>query len=164
MKIKHKFSAVVFMAIFFCCCRFVPAQGFKGIIPLESTCEDVKRILQVETCRLPISTYYLDDYVITVFYTKDKPSAKAATCFKVPAGRVSSLTVSYKKPFPIKDFVYALKFSQTVLSDIETTTYENSEKGILAYVDNGLISTALFGASLKQYQELAYKCKSDNLW
>jgi hypothetical protein len=164
MKIKYRFGAVVFMAIFFCCCPFVCAQGFKGIVPLESTCDDVKRILQVRTCALPTSVYYLEGFVVTAHFTKAKPSKGDKNCFRVPAGIVSSLVVSYHKPFPIKDFEYELKFSQIMSSDIETATYENSEKGIVAQVDgNGLVETVLFGPAPKRFQELSYNCKSDKI-
>ena len=41
-------------AIIPCLCVRFPAlavaQGWRGIVPMQSTCEDVKRILAVQTC------------------------------------------------------------------------------------------------------------------
>ena len=41
-------------------------QGWRGIIPLHSTCDDVKRVLDVDKCEYPNSTYQLENETVTI--------------------------------------------------------------------------------------------------
>jgi len=160
MKNKFKLNILLLFFVFFACNEYSFAQGFKGIIPLESTCEDVKRILNVKECQFPLSIYWLKDFRISVRYTQEKPSESDKLCYKVPAGRVSSVTVSYNKPFPIKEFEYELKYVEGPFGDIDTITYENSEKGVDVFTNLGRVGTAIFGPTPEQYRKFSYDCKS----
>lgn len=159
---RNKFTLNVFLLILMFCSfdGFVSAQGFKGIVPLESTCEDVKRILQVEECIVPRSIYWLQDFRVSISFTQEKPSEGDKLCYKVPAGRVLSLTVSYNKPFPIKEFEYELKYTEGPFGDIDTISYENEEKGVSVLTNLGRINTAIFAPTPEQHKKYAYECKS----
>jgi hypothetical protein len=163
MKIWYKIKAknLFLILIFFCCCKFVSAQGFNGIIPLESTCEDVKRILQVEECKSPRSVYWLKDYTVDVSFYENKPiGIEKNLCYKVPAGRVIGISVDYYKRIPIKDFQYALKYAETLPNDISTEIYENEENGVSVFTHNGLISTAIFLPTPEQHKKFAFECQT----
>ncbi len=139
---------------------FANAQGFRGIVPLKSNCEDVKRILQVEKCTFPQSIYRLEDFNVVVNFTTDKPRKKAKICFKVPARLVSSLTVSYHKPFPLSEFEYEVKYIEGPFGDINTTIYGDKEKGVEVFTINSQVSYVGYIPTEMEYQKLSYPCKS----
>ncbi len=144
--------------ILFGFCNFTSAQGFKGIIPLESTCEDVKRILQVDECKFPRSFYWLKDYRIDISFNENR-SVESKICYKVPKDRVISLVVSYNKNIPIKEFEYDLKFVQKLNNDIDTIVYENEENNISVFTHLGLVSYAVFIPTQEQHKKFAFECK-----
>ena len=157
---KFKMNLLLLILLVFFCGGYVRGQGFKGIIPLESTCEDVKRILKIEKCTFPLSVYYLKDFTVSIHYTKETSSEEDKWCFKVPAGTVDSITVSYNKKFSIKEFEYELKYKEKLIDDIDITVYENVEKGINVTSNNGFVGIATFAPTPQQYRKLAYQCKS----
>lgn len=156
---KFRLNFLLLILVPFSCSEYISAQGFKGIIPLESTCEDVKRTLNVEKCTFPFSIYYLKDFTISLHFEK-KPSESDKWCYKVPVGTITSFTVSYNKRLPIKDFEYELKFAEKLENDIGTIIYENSEKGVAVYVQNEVITDAMFGPTPEQNRKYLYECKS----
>ncbi|MEZ5421576.1 MAG: hypothetical protein R2682_00605 [Pyrinomonadaceae bacterium] len=150
----------VLCLVIFAFTGLVSAQGFKGLIPLESTCEDVKRVLNVEKCTVPFSVYFLKDYMVGVHFKTETPSEDEKWCYKVPVGTVTSLTVSYNKPFPLKDFEYRLEYAEGPFGDVDTTAYKNEEKGVSVFVNLGRINTANFMPTPDQRKKYAYDCRS----
>lgn len=69
------------------------AKEWRGIVPLHSTCEDVKRSLNVSTCE---STYDIEDGRVYITFSK-KPCADG---WNVPPGTVLSITF-YPKTKPL---------------------------------------------------------------
>lgn len=69
------------------------AKEWRGIVPLHSTCEDVKRILNVSTCE---SVYDVEDGRVYITFSK-KPCADG---WNVPSGTVLSITF-YPKIKPL---------------------------------------------------------------
>jgi hypothetical protein len=163
MNINHKFKvmSLVSALIFLGFCNFTSAQGFKGIIPLESTCEDVKRILRVDGCKFPRSVYWLKDYTIDISFN-EKRSVESKICYKVPKGRVISLVVSYNKNIPIKEFEYELKFVKKLNNDIDSIVYENEQNNISVLTQLGFVSTAIFIPTQEQHKKFAFECKKSN--
>jgi len=158
MKKKLRLNFLLLILMLFSSYTLLSAHGFNGIIPLKSTCEDVKRILKVEKCEFPYSLYFLKDFTISIYYTKEKPSETDKVCYKVPAGRVSSIRVSYNKQFPIKDFEYNVKYAEGPFGDIGTIAYENLEKGVSVFTVDGVVGTAFFKPTLKQHRKFSYSC------
>jgi len=136
----------------------ISAQAVPGIVPLQATCDDVKRILNVEHCSFPQSVFLLQDFWIVINFVREKPSATDKWCYKVPAGRVSSFSIAYNKPFPIPDFPFKLKYIEGPFGDIDTVAYGNKEKGISVLTNNGRINTVIVQATPKQRKKFAYNC------
>jgi len=135
------------------------SQGFMGLIPLESTCDDVRRIFHVDTCTYPQSVYLLKQYSVIVNFTVEKPDTSVKLCFRVPRGRVRSIIVSFNKRFSLEQFEYKLKYVRGPYGDIGTIEYENKELGIRANVLNGEISSVVFEPTASQSKELGYQCE-----
>ena len=136
------------------------AQDAIGLIPLESTCEDVKRILKVQECTFPQSVLFLSDFWVTLNFVSNRPAEpdKNQFCYNVPNGRVQSYTIAYNKPFPLKDFPYELTYVKGPFGDIRTVAYENRERGIKVLSNNGKINTVSIVPTPRQRQKFAYSC------
>ena len=135
---KNKLSEAIFLIVtLLCCSEVLSAQGYKGIIPLKSTCEDVKRVLKVDECKEPFTMYSLEDIRVSIHFTKDG-ATENNLCYRVPTGRVLSFTVSFNKAVPLDKFEYKLKFAEKIENDIVSIIYANEEKGVSAYVQDGM--------------------------
>ena len=145
---------------FFAVPIFANAQGFKGIVPLQSTCEDVKRILQVGECTFPQSIYRLKDFRITINFTTDKPEKEAKICFRVPAGLVSGFTVSYNKRFPVAEFEPKVKYLEGPFGDIDTIVYGNEEDSIAVFTNSELVNYIVYSPTRTERRKFSYQCKS----
>lgn len=137
----------------------VRPQGFRGIVPLESTCDDVKSVLGVESCDRQQSTYFLKDVVVTVTFVTDSPDTNEKLCYRVPVSAVRSIIVSYNRPLNIEELEYELKLEKEPFGDDNATLFVNKEKGVTVYVYSGMIRTAIFGPTPKQHINLSRRCK-----
>lgn len=156
--------------IFLVGCRLVYAQqGFKGIALFESTCEDVKRILQIDECILPKGGYNLKEHLINIEFTSIA-GENIIPCYEVPGGTVYFLSVLYKKPIAVTEFEYELEYvdnekdqrSDNVEGGQDQRSeridqYVNREKGISVFVYKGRITQALFAPTVEQ--DIKFGCK-----
>jgi hypothetical protein len=133
------------------------SQGFNRIVPLESTCDDLKRILGIAECSFPQDVLWLQDYRISVKFTSGSSEKNGKLCYRVPAGRVILIAVSYNVPILIKDFPYNLTFREK-LYDIDTLVYENVDSGVSVTANNGYVATATFVPTPAQHKKFAYPC------
>ncbi|MEJ7623793.1 MAG: hypothetical protein WKF34_07350 [Pyrinomonadaceae bacterium] len=115
---------VLMIAIF--SSREVSAQGWKEIVPLVSTCEDVKRILAVKECEFPTSEYEFPKYTTTVYFKRDRDE------WNVSKDTVIRALVIFKDVLRLRD--YETDFKDYVIKredDVpEITIYKNDRKGI----------------------------------
>lgn len=163
MKNKLSWNALSLTLIVLSCCTLLSAQGFKGIVPLESTCEDVKRILKVENCTFSLlSRDWTKDWVSVTFATA-KPDKTQQLCYKVSVGKVISITVSYNEPILLSEFEYELKYVEGPFGDINGYSYQNSDKGVSGLVHEDMfgdkrIHEAHFGPNFEQHRKFSYEC------
>ena len=100
-------------------------KEWRGIVPLHSTCEDVKRILKVSECR---ESYQTDEGRVEISYSK-KPCVDG---WNVPPGTVLYIAVTLKAPKALDQMGFDLTtFTKDVSSDCrECFFYTNREEGI----------------------------------
>ena len=90
------------------------AQEWRGIKPLHSTCDDVKRTLGVDHCEYPRSTYRLEDEIIEVSFVT---CPCASVCdgenrgWKLPADTVTAIHRELRKGLPVADFQVGIYIS-----------------------------------------------------
>ena len=161
MKTQRQFVAAGFAALLFFCahCRNAPAQSFKQIKILESTCEDVTRILEIDRCRMPESVYNLKDYAVNVVFTDGKREKRGKLCYEVPAGRVKGFSVAYlTRLVPLAEFGDGL---QPVgrLKGTEQDVYQDKENGVSVFATAGFVTTAVFSATPAGLQKYAADCR-----
>ncbi len=124
----------------------VQAKGWKGITPLHSTCEDVKRALGVDSCTLPMSNYTLPDFRVVVFFSKNRDCDADARDWRVPAGTVTSLVVSPRNEMlPSELGIDVSKFKSLGQGDVVGTEgYDNRDEGVEIHLFKGFIQYVVF--------------------
>lgn len=78
-------------------------SSWRGLVPLHSTCDDVKRELGVESCASPISDYTLPDFRVVVEF-KNETCDRTLLGWRVPLGTVTAITLSPRKEMPPSEF------------------------------------------------------------
>lgn len=129
-------------------------RGWRGIIPLRSTCEDVKRILGVETCNSPRSEYQLPNFKVTVSFS-------ACVCcenWRVPAGTVLYITVTpaLRETRPLSDYNVGVGNNwQVYESDaVGMNIYENPAEGVAFHTFNGMVTEISFYPTTEDWENL----------
>jgi hypothetical protein len=135
------------------------AQGWRGIKPLRSTCEDVKRALGVDKCDYPKSVYRFKEETITVgFIMCPCPILcyHESSGWNVPIGTVGGITRDRRIPLPISDFdVDSSKWKKTETDMIGQLLYNNYEDGVALSAINGKVFTIRYYAPSDKNEDLA---------
>lgn len=122
------------------------SKGWRGITPLHSTCEDVKRTLNVGSCESPVFT--LENEIANIDFS-DKPCADG---WNVPPGTVISITVYPKKKPQFADLLINMDEYKKVVPPHQPdwSIYLNAEEGIsIAVTPDGRVEYFTYGPSAK---------------
>ncbi|MGB7922331.1 MAG: hypothetical protein WCF57_03720 [Pyrinomonadaceae bacterium] len=114
------------------------AQGWRGIEPLHSTCEDVRRILSTVKCES--STYYLEDEVVDIGFSQKPCHEKwPYETWNVPPGTVTDINIRPKKQTEISDLGINIGDFQKARDEYSTNgfVYYNKELGIYITAEAG---------------------------
>ena len=155
----YKNSAFLIFFGLVCFSNVAMSQGFKGLIPLVSTCDDVRHVLKVEQCGLTENTYMLKDYWVKIELVPSQ-YGRNDLCYKVPPGRILSITVMYNKPFPIGQFQHSLTRKVGPMGDVGTVGYQDEKNGISVLSNNGMIGTVMYLPTPAQHRKYAFDCSS----
>lgn len=128
----------------------VQAKEWRGIIPLSSTCADVKRIWGVTKCET--TTYYLRDANVSISFSKYPCGIKLPEVWNDPVGTVIQMTVYPKiKPKLTDLHIDESQFEKTRdlhLPDI--IHYTNKEEGFsFTVAPNGEADGFMYFAATK---------------
>lgn len=124
----------------------VSAQGWRGIVPLHSTCEEVKQILGITECKN--RTYDADDFKISILFS----DGNCTSGWNVSAGTVITLDVHLKVPQQFSDLRLETSQYRRVVSPHVPglIRYENEERGeSLTVTSEGLVTEYFYGPSRK---------------
>lgn len=128
------------------------AKEWRGLVPLRSTCEDVKRILNVTKCG---DSYETDEGRVYFTFSK-KPCADG---WNVPAGTVLEISVYPKAKQATEMGLDLTNFQKEVSYDSPNYVYySNREEGITLLVtpDQKVQSVYYYAATKDEY----LRCKS----
>ena len=92
------------------------SNGWRGITPLRSTCEDVKKSLGVDNCSVPVSNYTLPEFRVMIEFAK-KGCGNAPHTWRVPKGTVVTIVLSPRKEMVPTEF------------GLDLSTYNKREDG-----------------------------------
>lgn len=124
---------------------FITTQGqsncWRGITPLRSTCEDVKKVLNVDACTLPISQYTLPDFRVMVEFQTETCNNKEARVWRVPKGTVIAITIAPRNEMRPSEFGLDLsKYKKR--EDVEIVGlehYDSAEEGVTVDLYRGFV-------------------------
>jgi hypothetical protein len=113
---------------------------WRGITPLHSTCEDVKRILKVDKCILPSTEYTLPDFRVLVQFESTN-CAREPRVWHVPKGTVTAITLTLRKEMRPSEFGLDLSKYERREDDeiIGVEHYYNREEGVTVDLYRGAI-------------------------
>jgi hypothetical protein len=128
----------------------VPLVGkeWRGIVPLHSNCEDVKRILGVKKCEYPASTYELQDETVEISFKKYSCHEKwPFETWKVPVGTVESIRLKPKRPLQLSDYLASGTYTKKEEDVVGLAWYSNSD-GVSVEAFNEKVLTVIYHPSL----------------
>lgn len=133
------------------------ANCWRGITPLKSTCEDVKKILKVDTCTLPISQYTLPDFRVMVEFQNETCDSEPRA-WRVPKGTVLAITLSPRNEMRPSEFGLDLsKYKKREDGEIVGLEhYVSNEEGVTVDLYRGFVQN-LFLYPRKSEENL--RCK-----
>lgn len=142
-----KLSLKIGIVLFFCLIGKCQAQGWRGIVPLHSTCEDVKRVFNTTTCESGL--IYIED--ASVFITFSDGTCRSE--WDVPRGTVIALDVRPKHRLTVEDLHLDLTtYTRTADQQVQGTLYlNNKDEGIsIAAFEDGRVRHVFYGPTLKE--------------
>jgi len=113
---------------------------------LHSTCEDVKRILNITNCEEP--SFQLEDAIVSINFSH-KPCADG---WNVPSGTVISITIRPKKKLALSELRIDMeKYEKVRLPhQRDWTVYLNAEEGVsLTVAHDGMVQKFTYGPTAK---------------
>ena len=139
------------------CLRSNQSNSWRGITPLRSTCEDVKKILKVETCSLPLSDYTVPGFRVMIEFGNDD-CGKSSRAWRVPKGTVLSLVISPEHNMTVSQLGLDLsKFKKREGEEIVgMEQFDNDEEGVSVETFNGYVMN-LFLSPRKSDESLLCK-------
>lgn len=122
------------------------SQGWRGIVPLHSSCQDAQRALGITECE--DKSYELEDATVSMTFSDGTCSAG----WKVMAGTVLSLDVRPKPALRLADLRIDERKYRKVADqhDPNIVYYKNDHEGLTIVVQsNGMVAFLSYGPSLK---------------
>src|SRR6266446_2466905 len=130
----------------FCLLLTIPAitfaRGWRGIVPLHSTCADVKRLLGVTTC--DSSAFRLNDETVTIIFS-EKPCLDG---WNVPPGTVMTIDVHPKPGLKLIDLQIDERNYKRVADEHVRgiVYYSNNQEGVsITVFPDGTVGSFLYG-------------------
>lgn len=132
----------------------VTAQGWRGIAPLHSTCDEVKQQLGIHECKS--GTYDVEDANVSILFS----DGTCSSGWNVPTGTVVTIDVHSKTVQQFSNLGLDPKQYRPV-SDAHLpglTRYENEDKSVSITVSSeGLIMAYFYGPSAK---DASLRCRT----
>ena len=140
---KQVLAACTFIFFISVCTQ---GQGWRGVVPLRTDCEAVKRLLQIGQCRS--ATYQMSEETVAISFS----DGTCNTGWKVAPGTVLSVTVHSRTSRRLTDtFPDLTKFTKKSDGHVRSVTYyENLNDGLsIAVLEDQTIAYVAYGPSLK---------------
>ena len=126
---------------------FSYGQVVKDIIPMHSTCDNVKKILGVETCKKSHEFYDLENESVSIGYSTEVCQKAYLKHWNISIGTVLSVIRFPKKPILLKDVPVDLntcKISEGESDVPGTLTYSCEKVGTTISVFDGYVYQLMY--------------------
>lgn len=104
----------------------ISAQEWRRIVPLHTTCDDVKAILKVDDCKIPVSNYKIANTAYNINFSNGDDE------WNVPRGTVTGAIIRFQSDIKLKELGVDLEGFEIVPEDDlpNAWIYRNDKKGI----------------------------------
>jgi hypothetical protein len=128
------------------------AQGWKGIKPLHSTCDDVKRALNVDKCTSPMSEYNVLGFRVIVFFSENKDCKKDPRGWRITPSMVTSVVVHPdEEMLPSALGLDLSKYQRWEDGEIVGVEhYESRKEGVMVDLYQGFVQTVYVSPPCKR--------------
>jgi hypothetical protein len=141
------------------------AQDFKGIIPIKSTCKDVKKVFADVDCRKPDYVFETKEEKIRIVFTTRKCQKSFFTRWNVPVGTVLFIDREFNRhvrEVTLEELGIKLDLSEynKNTTDVESIFfYERKTAGYSVGIVDGFVDSILYTPTLKDAEDNACKVK-----
>jgi hypothetical protein len=137
----------------------VKAQGWRGLVPLKSTCEDTKRSLSITSCEPSHQTLMVDNESVEIAFTENICQKAFGRFWNVPVGSLMYVARRLKEPIPLSEVIPDVTRCEEGRSDIvEQRLYTCNEEGLWLNVYDGMVREITYVPRLKDnYLQCAQK-------
>jgi len=98
---------------------------------MKSTCEDVKRLLNVSACKLPKETYDLGSEKVTITFSTSRCFQVFQKWWNVPVGTVVMIERDLTKPISISELgIPREKYKISETDAVDLNVYDSEEEGV----------------------------------
>lgn len=116
-------------------------DGWRGLVPLKSSCEDVKRVLDVKKCEFPISSYEFPELRIVVYFS----TCVCCERWRVGRGIIRSIGVYPLTNQHVDELNLGTDFKKVKDEEIiGGQRLTNATKGMTVYTLNGQVIEMIF--------------------
>ena len=118
-------------------------DGYKGIIPIKSTCQDVINILGGE-CGVSEQTFNLPNERVLIDFSTQKCQEAYEKKWNVPVGTVLKITRYFKDPPTLEEAGITITesdYNKSYTDVISQTIYEKKHGGLIVYTTNGYVNS-----------------------
>lgn len=149
----NKFTAIAASCLLIFLATPSPAREWRGIVPLQSTREDVRKILGKPDREYHSNDDYdMDDALVSVLYAQEYCSGPPRYywgSYGVSPGTVLSISVRFYKGIPLAKFKIPNmdKLRKGEPDSISTVDYFDGEQGIEYSVQDGKVQAVEYGPS-----------------
>ena len=109
-------------------------RDWRGLRPMHSNCDDVKRVLGVTTCKPPDGEYDMGTERVKIVFSSVKCDRAWQKNWNVPTGTVLSIERHFRKPIPLSEFDVDLSKFGRISTDSDLLIYSGAEEGIEMWV------------------------------
>lgn len=148
-------SNAFFIAVFFMFGSYVLAQDLKGLLPIKSTCKDVKKIFNTANCKKVENIFETGGEKIHIVYSTKNCQTFFGYRWNVPIGTVIIISHYFNrniKEVTLEDLGVKLKEEDynKNLTDVKSfIIYERKTGGHSVSIIDGLIDNILYTPTLQ---------------
>jgi hypothetical protein len=121
----------------------IAQDGYKGIIPMKSTCSDVKNILGSGECGKVEEMFKFPKEIIKIIYTTKECDEFYGKKWNVPVGTVVSITRFFRNPPTLEDLgitIIESEYNKSYTDAIGQIIYEKKDGGLILIISGKYIS------------------------
>jgi hypothetical protein len=121
------------------------AQGYRGLVPLKSTCEDAKRILGIASCEPSHQYYQIDGETIQIGFTDSLCQKAFGKFWNVPVGTITYISRQPSSYEPLAKVIANESRCEKEETDIVgRILYTCNEEGLWASSFNGRVENITY--------------------